>query len=453
MIKPGIYGRAFDWRLSRADKESIPNIAAVFVGLAADEWIDIFEDYLTISRKRAKNRIAMAKLQLHLLDEIMSAQAAIKQYRGKWEELQTDLAKPGGPSEQVKTDLEAVDRELFLHRAHANCFRAIGDGIAWRGLGHDRAALRALSGNAVKQQVLDQGIINELHQWSRSFDTGQGIAILNALTNWLAVGDITVIKNDGGVEIVEVKNSDASSNRVSRQKQRMREVTDLLKNGKGILEGQQDVAIVRFDIALENDLAALFHLLEEAGRSGWAGGRINSCCHIEAFDFRVMGGAEKVWRQGVEQTKKDVALWTDANDFVVRMDSLDILAFTPNCAPFSVFPFPERLCAELLTGAKNYSCFLNLTELGREFERAGWKVEKWPQEFAKENGGRDTPLFRLRRDGMHPEVPPADMMRIQMETIRPQVFIRTLDAVFELGPGSLSPSGMVVYEGEKNLWV
>src|SRR5260370_1147103 len=81
-----------------------------------------------------------------------------------------------------------VERELFRHRAHANCFRAIGDGIAWRAFKHDRAALRALSGNAVKQQILDQGTINELHQWSATFDTGQGLAILNSLTNWLAIG-------------------------------------------------------------------------------------------------------------------------------------------------------------------------------------------------------------------------------------------------------------------------
>jgi hypothetical protein len=312
--------------------------------------------------------------------------------------------------------------------------------------------LRALSGNAVKQQILEQGTINDLHQWSSAFDTGQGFAILNALTNWLAIGDITVIKNDGEVEIVEVKSSNADSSRVSRQKQRMREVTDLLKNGKGRLEGQ-DVTIIRFDTALENDLPALLHFLEEAGRSGWAGGRINNCCHIEAFDFRAFGGAEGAWKQGVEQTQKEIASWTENNDLVMRMNSLNILAFTPNCAPFSIFPFPERLCVDLLTGAKNYSCFLNLTELGREFDRHGWQVEKWPQELMKEGADRNTPFFRLKRDGMHPEIPPADVMRILMETIRPQVIIQTLDTVFELGPGGVSPSGFAVYEGEKNLWV
>lgn len=356
MINPGIYRRAFDWRISRADRESIPNIASAFVGLSRDDFTDILEDYLTVTRKRKNNRTALAKVQLHLVEELMTAQAAIKHYRQKLEELRAQQSAGQPTEEKVKEDIRFVERELFFHRAHANCFRAVGDGIAWRALGHDRAALRALCGNAVKQQLLEQGTINELHQWSSAFDTGQGLGILNALTNWLAIGDITVIKNDGEIEVVEVKSSKADSSRVNRQKQRMREVTDLIKTGKGILEGQE-VTIVRFDIALENDLYSLFHFLEEAGRSGWAGGRLNSCCYIEAFDFRVMGSAEKVWKQGVEQMRKDIATWEESGDLVTRMDSLDILAFTPNCAPFSVFPFPERLCIELLTGARTTAAF------------------------------------------------------------------------------------------------
>ena len=94
IVKPGIYRRAFDWRLSKTDRESIPNVAAAFVGLSAEEWIDIFEDYLTLSRKRIKNRIAMAKLQLHLVEEIMLAQAAAKHYRKKSDEHKAELINP-----------------------------------------------------------------------------------------------------------------------------------------------------------------------------------------------------------------------------------------------------------------------------------------------------------------------------------------------------------------------
>ncbi len=450
-IAPGIYRRAFDWRLSHATKESIPKAAAAFVTLSSGDYLDIFEDYLAITRKRKGNRLAMAKAQLHLIEELLIAQAAAKQYRKKLDELAPELAKSQSLDDQLHKDCETLERELFLHRTHANCIRSIGDGIAWRTLNYDRAALRALSGKAVKQQILEQGTINELQEWSTAFDTGQGVAIFNALTNWLAVGDITLVKNDQSVEIVEVKSSNVDSGRITRQKQQMRDVSDLLKNGKGTLEGQQ-ISIVRLDARPENDLLGLFALLEEAGRIGFAGGRINNCCYVEAFDFRVMGSAEVAWKQGIEQMKKEVPAWSTDNDFVVRMDSLDILAFTPNCAPFSVFPFPARMCIELLTGAKEYSCFLNLTELGREFERHGWQVEKGPQEFVKEGARRDSPVFRLRKDRMHPEVPPADLMRIQMETIRPSVVIQTLEEILKRGPDAMGPASLVVYEGERDIW-
>jgi hypothetical protein len=155
MIKPGIYRRAFDWRLSKVDRDSIPSTAAAFVTLSGDEYADIFEDYLTITRKRKSNRMAMAKVQLHLVEELLIAQAAAKQYRQKRDEINAAMAKPDAVVESMKTDIAIVERELFLHRAHANCIRAIGDGIAWRALGYDRAALRALSGKAVKQQILE----------------------------------------------------------------------------------------------------------------------------------------------------------------------------------------------------------------------------------------------------------------------------------------------------------
>jgi hypothetical protein len=229
-------------------------------------------------------------------------------------------------------------------------------------------------------------------------------------------------------------------------------VAELLKNGRGVLDGQ-NIDIIRLNIEPENDLPALFGLLEEASRTGWAGKRVSDCCYIEAFDFRTLGDFEKVKGQALERIKAETASWTSNDDLVMNMHSLDILAFTPNCAPFSVFPFPERLCTDLLTGAKSYHCFLNLTELGREFERHGWEVEKWPEDLWKEGAGMDTPIFRLRKNGFHPEVPPADIMRLQMETLRPQVLIQTFEAMFRLGPGAVSSQNFIVYEGEKRMWV
>lgn len=448
-IKPGMYGRAFQWRIAKTKKESTGDVAESFVTLSTGDWIDVMEDYLGITRKRMKNHIAMAKVQLHIAEDIMFAQGAVKYYRKNFDEL--TAAEGGAVAAGASIAKKEITKELFLHRMFANCFRIIGDGIAWRALGFDRAVLRALAGSAVKQQLLEQGTINEMHHFAKAFDTGQGFAILNPITNSLAIGDVTIIKNDGTVEAVEVKSTNADGGRVARQKQRMREITELIKTGAGELEGQ-DITIVRFDVPLDNNLADLRRLLEEATRSGHAGEMIHNCCYVEAFDLEGLVDVGDKWKQEVTEKRKVMSPWSDAKDLVMKTSSMDLLAFTPNCAPYSVFPFSDRTCAELLTGSKHYTAFLNLTELGREFERLGWKVEKGPEELMQ-GATRMTPMFRLKHNGMFGEVPPADVMRMNMELIRPHVFTRVLDAIFEMGPGGMPESGMIVYNREKDLWI
>jgi hypothetical protein len=101
--KAGIYGRAFDWNIAKVEREAIPNIAEAFVALSAAEHLDIFEDYLAISRRRKNNLLAVVKLQLHLIDDLVVLQGAIKHYRKNWDELKAELEKQQ-TNEQVKQD-------------------------------------------------------------------------------------------------------------------------------------------------------------------------------------------------------------------------------------------------------------------------------------------------------------------------------------------------------------
>ena len=52
---------------------------------------------------------------------------------------------------------------------------------------------------------LDQGALNTLYEFSDVFSNPEAIAIYNDITNFLRVGDITQIKEDGSIEIIEVK--------------------------------------------------------------------------------------------------------------------------------------------------------------------------------------------------------------------------------------------------------
>jgi hypothetical protein len=201
-------------------------------------------------------------------------------------------------------------------------------------LGYDSAVTRLMSERETKQHVTSEGTVQELREWSLHFERGTGIAILNALTNCLAVGDVTVVRDDGSVEIIEVKSSKTKSSRTIRQKQKMSEVVTLLDTGAGQNE-KRDVRIEIIPVTPETGLDQIEQVLDAAGENGWAWRKVSNCLYVEAFDFRKVN--DETIEKAEEAKDKVVGKWDQYGDFVVDMHSLDCLAFSPNCAPFSVF--------------------------------------------------------------------------------------------------------------------
>jgi hypothetical protein len=210
---PGKYSRAFGWRVSTQQSSSLKADLGGLSLLAGSDLPDILEDFLDISRRRRRNRTAISKLQLSMLQEIVFQEAVVKKYKERLEELKISSA---GDASEPDSEIEATNRSLFMYRVYANAIRAIGDGIAWRALDYDRAVTRLMAEHGTKQQIMSEGLMGELLEWSIHFDSS-GIAILNSLTNCLAVGDVTVVKDDGSAEIVEVKSSSVKSRRKIRQ--------------------------------------------------------------------------------------------------------------------------------------------------------------------------------------------------------------------------------------------
>jgi hypothetical protein len=224
-----------------------------------------------------------------------------------------------------------------------------------------------------------------------------------------------------------------------------------LNFGEGELENAR-VEVLRLDVFPENGLDDLGRLLQEAERSGYAAQRLSNFLYVECVDVKVVGDIDKVLKELIAAEKRELADWFACGDFVMPMSSSDIISFTPNCAPFSVFPFPSKTCIELLTGAKAYRTHFNLTALGREFERMGWVVQKPPQQLFEEQGSLETGFLGVSKGGFHAAVPPAQIMRLQAETIRPRVIISELESVREMGPEATPPNTLVIYEGEPEIW-
>jgi hypothetical protein len=444
---PSKYRRTFDWRLSRADKGSRDNEIAALARLASSDYVDIFEDYLQISRLRKANPTAIAKVQLHLVEELLFVEQAVKHYKSKIKELE-DATASENVSENLASDIKLAKRELFYYRAYSNLIRVIGDGVAWRALDFDRAVLRVLGEGATKHSVISDGLIQELREWSYQFDFGKGVAILNSLTNCLVIGDVTLVKPDDSIEIIEVKTSDVKSRRITRQKQKLREVVTLLNDGSIDADGRK-VEVEIMDLIPSTWLDELSHLLRRASKDGWSAQRVSRSCYIECFDARALGEMAAVYKSMAAVREKRTSDWL-RDDFVFDMMSLDILSYSPNCAPFSVYPFDSRTCIDLLTANKWFVSYLNLSQIAREFIERGWTVKGLAPELIP-NGDRETALA-VSKGGLTIHVPPAHMMRMQMELLKPSVVIDECESRFRQGPGGSSGLALTIYAGESKLW-
>lgn len=443
---PSKYSRAFGWRVSTPRSSSLKSDLGGLSLLSKSDLPDILEDFLDISRRRKSNRTAISKLQLSMLQEIVSYEAVVKKPKQRLDELQ---ASSSGDTKESQGEIEAVNRSLFMFRVYANAIRSIGDGIAWRALGYDRAVTRLMAENATKQQIMSEGLMGELLEWSIRFDEGSGIAILNSLTNCLAIGDVTVVRDDGSAEIVEVKSSGTKSRRKIRQKQRMREIVTLLSSGGGET-GDKDVSIEILPIEPESGLDRIRVLLSEAEAGGWASERISNCLYVECFDFEKMASYDAIKIPVEKKREKLIGQWSEQEDFVIEMNSMDLIAFSPNCAPFSIFPFSNRMCIDLMIGRKCYIAYLNQNAVAREFEYRGWTVIRTPEQLISE--GRTDESLVIQKGRLHAAVPPADYMRMQMEALRVQTVISAFEA--KLNEGPQAPSGFLLhlYESEHLLW-
>jgi hypothetical protein len=423
--------------------------------LGASDFPDILEDFLEISRKRRNNWTALSRLQLQLIQEIVSLESAVKTCKEALGQLGAELA-PSGPDEEASSEVARRRRNLFSCRLYASAMRAIGDGIAWRALGYDRAVTRTMSEHQTQQTIISEGVIPELREWGSNFERGTGLPIFNALTNCLAVGDVTVVRDDGSVEIIEVKSSKTSSNRTVRQKQKMREVVSRLQTGEG-QAGERDIQIEILPVTPETGLARIEPLLNSASLKGWAASKISNCLYVEAFDMRTLPDAD-IAKKPLDRLRDEVlGEWVRNGDVLSDMNTLDMLAFSPNCAPFSVFPFAPRTCVDLLIGAKNYVAYLNLTAVGREFENRGWTVDRSPRQIIHENeleiaakAMRES-FMRVSKGDFYVEIPPADFMRLQLEALRAKSLIDMFEAKRKQGPQDGGHS-MVLFEGESEIW-
>lgn len=418
-------------------KASVASLGVIF----PNEQHAVIEDYLELSIRRIGEPFSLLKLQLHLVTDLVAAEHTIAQCKRML--AGTDDSDP----EQM-----AIRRQMHFAQAEARALRDVGDGIAWRLLRYDRAALYAIADRDAAHHVELGGLEAELFEFVNTVVRKRaGTPILNTVTHFLKLGDVTVVAPDGSCEFIEVKNGHKSSGRLTRQKQALAGTVAFLNTGQAESEGEQ-FSISEVDAVPKAYWSALKSVCLEAGRHGLATCRVGEHLVLEAVDFpRIVEIGD---RDGVARLENQSVAnaWQDAGDKVVSLWSQSRYAFVRSYAPLSIFPLPLACRVKLMTGALQVCARLNVSAVGRYLEAQGWRTE-----ILGLSGGSDLSdderryALRAENGSMAANVPPVLVGRLGFEFLSVRSVAAFLDGLVRRGPGD-TRFELVNLSGEPQLW-
>jgi len=409
----------------------------------------VLGDYLDISRRRHLTLMPLFKLQLHMLQDIVTAEQGIKQYKEKIAEMagsesedEADEIEGNKPtpeqSPEQQAALRSMRRELYYLKAEVRALRDIGDGIAWRLFDFDRAVLHELARRPTRHHVNPEGILAELYTFAE-YVNKRHVSVLNVLTNFLKFGDVTVRRAADEFEIIEVKAGTSGGGRLTRQRQGLNEIVSLLSNDQGREIAGLPTHISSVDVVPEMFAGNLRGLLARAAADGAAVEIVGAHLLIECMDFM------SVQHRRLEKDQVFAILdrggsiltrWATAGDFVLPFDAHSRYAHAQNYAPLSIFPLEPKSCVRLVSGAASLRAFINISAVLRELEARGWTVVRSPHELAKaatasDTPERETPMAVLRKRSLTTHVPAALFGRLGMEFLKPRSMAQLLEAMFE----------------------
>ncbi len=258
-------------------------------------------------------------------------------------------------------ELEEAKLRALVARRLAHIVREIGDGIAWRFFYYDRAGLYQLTR---KPQVghLDEASINTEMARAEARVAGGALVLLNDLTNFVKFGDLA-LRTDDGFKFIEAKGGEGSagSGHATRQLRKLREMADFLNTGsRQTHEGNE--RIYRLTAQPKTHLAEVANLIRAARRQGKAHARLSDCLAVDVYHVET-AAAISVGKQRLLNVR-DNPFSESLKAFACH--SLDLFdQFTPNRAPYSVFPWPDDACFDILTGRCWIVSYLNWGKLER----------------------------------------------------------------------------------------
>jgi hypothetical protein len=433
-------------------KYDLPDIGNSIWVPSIKHWRDVIEDYLEIAKRRKNNKLAMFKLQMNLISDIILIGDLIRGYIKLIEDPNEQKVK--FPDVAItEENLQYWEREIRIHKIILNALKDIGDSIAWRVLDYDRSLIynMCVNNEEVGPLTLNIGTLNELHSLGDFANEDSVIDfVFHGITNFLLIDDLTIRYNNGEINFVEVKSGKnprgkSWRERLERQINKSENIVDIGNAQEGvssdikckfeIIDGKPKTAINNIGAALEqlekNDLVTKV---------------LSSFLGIGLVNHSLTGANE--WKSKLEKLKKHLT-YSDSDIFVTRM-SIEDMVFTPNKAPWSVCPFDSKSIANILMGKYTIIYFFNLSQFIKEMGKNGWiyNGELFMEKAEEERKG----IYSFKKDNFIISIPPLLMYRVIHEGLTIDSLNKLLEYEYRKEPRLVSNFVFMGFEKEIYLW-
>src|SRR5665213_1115933 len=434
-------------RLFKGTADDVVNATKLVWFPPLQEYLVIVEDLAEMSRRRKNLRYAFFDLQMYLAHTIRNELFSLQNWRKETE------------GSELTEELRWMEQ---FTRMTLNALEQVANGIAYRFFDYNHTFVQSLWRQQTSPfNILSDGFLNSTGVAATYNDLPihERQVLLSDLNSLTTIGDF-VIKDTNDFEIVEVKkNKNASGQKISRQKAKMRELVDFLTGGRKEIDGLE-IGMVTV-LARKHSINALNDVLEKSEHEGIAVAHLNDCVSIGVADLHHFK-KEQV-KAKMDEMLIRVVNGRDREDLWI-IPSTYLREKAGIVAPLPIYPISSKHIVDILFGNKLVFFCLNLEAVEIKLKQAGWNVARNKHAFksgddaqmrSKNSSPTDFDIFMLwkgEKIERNLSVPIDFLFSCAVEMVDVQSYIEVLRILWEKGADGVKRHQICFYEDESHLW-
>lgn len=359
------------------EKDHALRISSIFINKYYDENLEyLFEIFEKTRNKEHRGnpesilslQLSLAKFETKIWDALREGRALAKELKAKKDPKLTE-------------DLAGIEEHILIHEQLLRISKVIMDGVAWRNLRYNRMLLETSArGTGTGAIDVNKRDFQSEFTWAFRISKQSGrVVIINDLTNFLRIGDLTEIEK--GVALVHEikKNGKRVINIFTLQQKKAKDL--LSKQNKRLVEFQKvaltetvmiDGSIIRkvpIYVNVKSHIDKVKILISKTKTTTYEEIQIEPYQKISLINFRQVKEAPKDKKK--EPVRGQLVI-VHSNWDSFYYDELG--NFMRLMLPYSIFPFKNRDCMNLMSGHYLLKSELDMSELKRCFRKKGWNI-------------------------------------------------------------------------------